>query len=61
VTGQVGGIFALVVFPVVLVVSIIRLHRNQWKDRQTGGLHSDYTNAVVAIIGIAAGLLMLLT
>jgi len=59
VTGQVGGIFALVVFTVGLVVSIVRLHRNQWKDRQTGGLHSDYTNAAVSIIGIAAGLWML--
>ena len=58
-TGPVGGLFILVVSTVVLVVSIIRLHQNRWKDRQVGGLHSDYTNAVVSLICIPVGLTML--
>jgi high-affinity Fe2+/Pb2+ permease len=54
-----AGLLTLVVSTGMLVVSTIRLQRNEWKDRQTGGLHTDYTNAAASAFGIAVGLWIL--
>jgi hypothetical protein len=54
-----AGLLTLVVSTGMLVVSIIRLQRNEGKDRQTGGLHTDYTNAAASLFGIAVGLWIL--